>query len=30
MNAMFFTGDDEQTLDWEPFDWKIHFSKAEK
>tara|TARA_B100000003_G_scaffold137364_1_gene123213 strand:+ start:2146 stop:8478 length:6333 start_codon:yes stop_codon:yes gene_type:complete len=28
MNAMFFTGDDEQTLDWEPFDWRIHFSKA--
>ncbi len=28
INAMFFTGDDEQTLDWEPFNWRDHFSKA--
>ena len=28
LNGFYFSGDDEQTLSWEPFDWEGNFGKA--
>lgn len=28
LNGFYFSGDDEQTLSWEPFDWEDNFGKA--